>query len=143
MTMYAYDYYCFADVTALQQYMYSEAIQVQSGSTYFSDSFAFIFPNGLTYSGLLSTSPIPGDNLIIQYSTQNDTVTLVQTNLTKFFPYCSTPGPLLQQVFDPSSLDPVAIMGAFTAGASVFFSVFAMAWAVSQVINYIGGNKHG
>lgn len=40
--------------------------------------------------------------------------------------------------FDPSQLDPVAVVSAMASGALVVFPLYAIAWGVSQVIKTIG-----
>lgn len=44
--------------------------------------------------------------------------------------------------FDISTLDPVVIVQAFTAGALLVFPAFAIAWGAAFVVRSIGGN-HG
>lgn len=44
--------------------------------------------------------------------------------------------------FDPSQLDPVAVMSAIASGAFVVFPAYAIAWGAAQVLKIIGG-RHG
>ncbi|UOA07509.1 hypothetical protein [Methylobacter sp. S3L5C] len=45
--------------------------------------------------------------------------------------------------FDPSQLDPVAVVSAMASGAAVVFPAYAVAWGVAQVIKMLSGGSHG
>lgn len=43
--------------------------------------------------------------------------------------------------FDPSTLDPLIVVEAFTSGAFIVFPAFAIAWGAAFVVNYIKGRS--
>jgi len=45
--------------------------------------------------------------------------------------------------FDPSQLDPVAVVSAMASGAFVVFPAYAIAWGAAQVLKMLAGDRHG
>lgn len=102
------------------------------------DAAASIFAEPLIFDDIINKAmmvptsfTVSANNAIFTYK-PNGTGTAV--TVTRFFPTCSTVGPIK---VNTSPLDAGTAVGAFTAGASIVFPAFAIIWAAAFVLKHL------